>query len=141
MSFEVKLSLLLDEYLDEEDKKSISKISIAVPDRLINFWIADSRFHLLNEGAEFSLAIYFSLKEKSKKDKKLLQIADSTDCLKAFTRQSVGKKSIGYTKSFGTDKKGIIEAINCILREIFPEINNDDVKLNLERRNFFTLYD
>lgn len=141
MGFQDRLDSIIDEYLNEVDRKNMLGVSILIPGQLQNFWITNYNFLCFTHGSDFSLAIHFSLKQKGKKDKKSLQIVESTKCFNNFIRQVEGKNSLGFIKSFDANKKGIIETVNCIVEKLYPKIDSDDIKLILERRTFFTLRD
>ena len=141
-----KLDLYISEYLKETDKKRIENISIFIPGHNGHFWIIDGSrltFNLatlsFKTAETFSLAIYFSFADKSKKGKSITDKISMSGCFSDFTSQT-DSRSLSYIKDKYFDKTEIIKQIEYIIVSLFPNIEYNDVIIDLKRRdNWMTI--
>lgn len=134
-----KLGQLVDEYLNENDKKNIQGIFITIPDHKGFFFIMDSFRLTLRESDPFSLSISFSFNDKTKKGKSLVDKVHETKCFSGFTIMNDGRQ-LTYSRNFGDDKQSIVDNVELIVNGLFPHISTNSVKIELKRiTSWFTI--
>ena len=140
MDLSNKLDQLIDEYLNENDKRNIQGIFITIPGHKGFFFIMDSFRLMLSKSATFSLSILFSFNEKTKKGKSLADKILVTKCFDGFAVRKDGK-NLTYLKDFGSNKQNIIENAERIISGLFPHLTIRCNNVELKRTNWFTIQD
>ena len=134
-----QLDLFIDDYFKETDKKTIQNISLVIPEHNGHFWIINSESLSLdletltfNPAASFSLAIYFSFDNKSRKGSYLADKIARSECFKDFTVRTDSRR-VEYFKDKYIDKVEIIEKVKAIALCIFPKLDFNDIIIKLNR--------
>jgi len=134
-----KLDLFISEYLNEPDKKRIQNISIFIPGHNGHFWIIDAAclsFDLatltFKPVETFTLAIYFSFSDRSRKGKSLIEKINKSECFKDFSIKADSRRLTYFLDKY-IDKKKIINKIENITISLFPNVDYNDINVELKR--------
>jgi hypothetical protein len=134
MQSQPNLEQLIEEYLDEKDKRSIQQISIEIPGFKGLVFITDaSKFSLFKPRNSFSLAIFFAFNDRSKKGQKLKKTIGDNPVLASFEIIRWGRNTIGYVSETTTNKTRIAELVGVIIQTLSPNTDLSSVSFELKR--------
>ena len=140
MTTDTKLDLLIIDYFKEPDKKRIQNIALNIPGYKGYFWVIEAnrlkfdRSTLTFEQVDpfFSLAIYFSFSDKTKKGKSLLCKITESKCFNDFNLRKESGILIYYKGGF-FNSRDIIEEIKCIMTSIFENVDFAKIDATITR--------
>lgn len=142
MNLSNKLEQLIDEYLNEDDKRNIHNIAIGVPGHKGQFFIVDAAvLDLTKSQSDFSLAIYFSLNGETKEGQKLKERITNHPEFTAFERRPDGRNTIGYYLQTNNDKIAIGKMVELIIKTVSPDTDLSTVSFEMKRIKWHTLKD
>jgi len=142
MNLSNKLEQLIDEYLNEDDKRNIQNIAIGVPGHKGQFFIGDAAvLDLTKSQSDFSIAIYFSFNGETKEGQTLKERIATHPELTTFERKLDGRNTIGYYLQTENDKITISKMVELIIKTVSPDIDISTVSFEMKRIKWHTLKD
>lgn len=134
MLLKQKLVEAIDAYLAEPDRLKVQliRINISIPKCSLFFWIGYSDLMLEERGrSDGQLIVYFSTRNRSRREKKILETIEMFDLFSEYRRVS----QLIYYKVAGRVSTPIADEVVRIISILFPTLNQDSVGIEVHRRD------
>jgi hypothetical protein len=140
MNLSNNLEQLIDEYLNENDKRNIQCIAVYIPGHKGQFFLTDAAvIDLTKLRSDFSLTIYFSFNGETKNGQKLKERIANHPELTAFEMRRDGKNTTGYYLQTNNDKTDISKMVELVIQTVLPDTDLSTVSFEMKRINWHTL--